>query len=245
MTAGWEYRYVIDVFTPETLPMARLAEYMRELACLFGEPAHVHFARLEAGSAVLVSRVDAPAAPKVASRVLGLRDGSASEDVRRAYRLLDNMLERDNAVGRLLDDSGAEVIVFPGRTRPKPLTYGPFTQDGTLDGVLTRIGGRGAKTVYAHLDDGTRQYPCTLARDLARQMAQHLFSPVRVNGRGRWMRDADGTWQLERFRIFSFELLDDASLLEVVARLRAVSDNDWRSVRNPLRQLEDLRGNDD
>lgn len=245
MIAPVEYRYVIDVFTPETLPMARLAEYMRELALLLGEPTNVHFARLEAGSAVLVSRVDTPAVPKVAGRVLGLLDGSASEDVRRAYRLLDNMLERDNAVGRLLDDSGAEVIVFPGRLRPKPLTYGPFKQDGTLDGVLTRIGGRGAKTVYAHLDDGTRQYPCALARDLARQMAQHLFSPVRVNGRGRWMRDAKGSWLLERFRVLSFELLNDESLTAVVAKLRAVPGNGWRAVKNPLQELEDLRGNDD
>jgi hypothetical protein len=165
--------------------------------------------------------------------------------VRRAFRLLDNMLERDNAVGRLLDGTGAEVLEFPGRKKPKPLTYGPFNQEGTLDGVLTRIGGRGTKMVYAHLDDGTRQYPCSLTRDLAKRLAQHLFGPVRVNGRGRWMRDAEGNWQLERFRIFSFDLLDNTTLLEIVARLRAIPDNDWRSSRNPLKQLEDLRGNDD
>ena len=29
-----EYRFVIDAFSPETLPMSRLAEYMGELARL-------------------------------------------------------------------------------------------------------------------------------------------------------------------------------------------------------------------
>jgi hypothetical protein len=240
-----EYRYVIDVFTPDTLPMARLAEYMRELAMLLGEPANVHFDRLERGSAVLVSKIDPPAVPKVVSRVEGLRDGSAGEDVRKAFQTLDKMLRQDNAIGTLLNEVGAEIIAFPGRTRPKPPVFGPFYQDGTLDGVLTRIGGRSDKTVYALLDDGTRVLRCTLGRDLARQLAQHLFSPVRVMGRGRWTRDEEGDWRLERFRVVSFDVLNDESLLAVVAKLREVPGNGWKTVRNPLKELEDLRGNDD
>jgi predicted ATPase len=77
MDAHREYRYVIDAFTSDTLPMARLAEYMREVAALLGEPERVHFARLEAGSAVLVSKIEARVGPKVAARVNGLKDGTA------------------------------------------------------------------------------------------------------------------------------------------------------------------------
>jgi hypothetical protein len=36
-----EYRFRIDAFTPETMPMARLAEYMSQLAQLLGEPTYV------------------------------------------------------------------------------------------------------------------------------------------------------------------------------------------------------------
>mgnify|MGYP000623573129 CR=1 FL=1 len=78
-----EYRYIIDVFTPETLPMARLAEYMGLLAGMLGEPEYVHFDRLEPGSAVLVTRVDVIAATKVNQRIRGLSDRTAAEDVRR------------------------------------------------------------------------------------------------------------------------------------------------------------------
>lgn len=115
MPASLEYRYIIDAFTPDTLPMERLAAYMRELALLLGEPNNVHFARIEKGSAVLVSRIDRTAAPNVAGRVRGLRDGTAPEDARKAFRQLDAMLASDNAVGRLSDAESAEVIDFPGR----------------------------------------------------------------------------------------------------------------------------------
>ena len=53
-----EYRFVIDAYRPDTLPMARLAEYMGELARLLGRLDQVHFVRLEEGSTALVQRVE-------------------------------------------------------------------------------------------------------------------------------------------------------------------------------------------
>lgn len=35
--------FSIDVFSPETIPMSRLAEYLYELAALYGSQAFVHF----------------------------------------------------------------------------------------------------------------------------------------------------------------------------------------------------------
>lgn len=43
---GAEYRFQIDAYTPETITMARLAEYMTYLAQVLGETASVHFDRL-------------------------------------------------------------------------------------------------------------------------------------------------------------------------------------------------------
>ena len=40
------YHFVIDALTPESVPMARLAEYMADLADLFGHKEHVHFDRV-------------------------------------------------------------------------------------------------------------------------------------------------------------------------------------------------------
>jgi hypothetical protein len=243
MNTPQEYRYIIDAFTPDTLPMARLAEYMRELALLLGEPERVHFARIDRGSAVLVSKIDPPAVWTVHERVEGLIDGTAPEDVRTAFRKLDMMLANDNAVGRLVGPL-AEVIEFPGRMRPKPQVYGPFNQDGTLDGRLVRIGGR-TKDIRALLDDGHRVYPCVVIKEQAKRLAAHLFETVRVTGRGRWTREEDGHWKLHGFKVLSFEVLSERPLAEVVAELRRVQGSGWSEMEDPYEEMARLRGNED
>jgi hypothetical protein len=64
-----QYRFTIaDSFTPDTLPMERLGEYVAALAKLLGERTNVHFLGVEAGSAVLVATIDPPAQPTVRER---------------------------------------------------------------------------------------------------------------------------------------------------------------------------------
>ena len=52
------YELYIDVFTPATISMSRLAEYMRDFAEMLGHHEHVHFERLKSGSLSLATRVD-------------------------------------------------------------------------------------------------------------------------------------------------------------------------------------------
>jgi hypothetical protein len=48
----YEYTFRIDVFTPETMPMARLAEYLAELSKLVGHSQSTHFDRVAPGMRV-------------------------------------------------------------------------------------------------------------------------------------------------------------------------------------------------
>ena len=52
------YELYTDSFTPETIPMARLADYMASFAELLGHSEHVHFGKLKAGSLSVTARVD-------------------------------------------------------------------------------------------------------------------------------------------------------------------------------------------
>jgi hypothetical protein len=52
------YELYIDSFTPETIPMSRLAEYMASLAELLGHSEHVHFGKLKPGSLSVAALVD-------------------------------------------------------------------------------------------------------------------------------------------------------------------------------------------
>ena len=237
-----EYRFVIDAYRPDTLPMARLAEYMGELARLLGTPDQVHFVRLEEGSAVLVQRVEPEAAPEVKERLHALQQDIPPDDAAKAFVALNRYLADDNATGILQEGGGADVIRFPGGEEPAPVTFGAFNQTGVLDGVLIRIGGRD-DTVPAHLRDGETIHLCNATREMARRLAVHLYGPpLRVQGNGRWERDADGDWVMKRFNITSFDVLDDAPLGEVAQSLRDVEGSGWKEIEDPTAELRHLRG---
>ena len=240
-----EYQFVIDAYSPDTLPMARLAEYMAALARLFGEVERVHFVRLEPGSTVLVQVVEPEAVPQVSHRIRALERGKAPADAIKAFNTLNGYLAADNATGSLRASEGAEVVRFPGRERKEPIAFGAFKQPGVLDGVLIRVGGLD-DTVPVHLQDGRAVHICNATRDMARRLAVHLYGPtLRVQGEGRWERDAHDGWLMKRFNITAFEQLEDVPLNQVADRLRTVEGSGWRNIDDPAAELRRLRGLDD
>jgi hypothetical protein len=234
-----EYRLrIADSYTPATLPMKRLAEYVAALAKLFGEEANVHFRGVENGSAVLIASVDQPARRKVSERILGVRDGTAPTDVLTAFHDLDEMLRDDGASAVLTSDNDDVVVMFPGRTRAEPLVFGPFRQEGTLDGQVYRIGGKD-ETKHVHIRDGGLEFTELVTTEaIALRLRHHLFGgTLRFHGNGTWFRSGDGTWRLKSFRITDFEQLDDQPLSEVVASLRNVKGNRWNEVPDAVSAL--------
>jgi len=217
-----EYTLRIDIFTPSTIPMARLAEYMAALADLVGFKETTHFDRVDSGSARLVSWIEPQDAPKVEERLLSMGAGQAAKDVEKAFKVIDDMLAADNAIGELINPVGQVVIPFPGRTRPKLLTFPAFNQNGSIDGQIVKIGGKD-RTAHVTLQDGAIAYSnIELRRDLAKELAPHLYGgKVRLFGTGLWERHPEGSWRLCRFTVDRYEALDDAPLAEVLAEIRA------------------------
>ena len=237
------YTLYIDAYSPETIPMARLAEYMQRFAKLLGHEGSVHFERVVAGSTQLAARVDHEQVPKVADHLERIAQGEAPPEIVRVQDELDRLLAGDNATGFIYEgeDQGAEVIAFPGASRPKPVSYGPFTEEGTLDGVLISIGGAD-QTVHLQLQNGEVKYTgLETNRETARRLAKHLYEPIRVSGSGRWFRESDGTWTLRRFRVAGFEALRKADLREAVEELRAIEGGDWKTMDDPIAALRALR----
>ena len=237
------YRFVIDAWNPARLPMARLAEYMADLAGLLGAPEHVHFERLESGSAVLVQHVDPKGILSVEERLASAATSHRPADIAKRCKSIDDRLAEDDATATLRQSDGAEVLRFPGRERREPPTLGPFRQgqDGCFDGILIRVGGKD-DTVSVHLQDGDLIHTCNATREMARRLAPHLFGgTISVQGNGRWKRDADGNWVLLRFDIKHFEVLDDTPLPKVVGELREVPGSGWARIKDPLTELRHLR----
>ncbi len=112
------------------------------------------------------------------------------------------------------------------RRRSEPRSYGPLTQEASLDGVLMSVGSRG-EIIPIRLRNGDVTYRnCETNRVIARELGQHVCEPIRIHGTGRWMREADGTWTLRAFRVDHIDVLGKHSLREAVTALRAVRGRD-------------------
>jgi hypothetical protein len=247
-----EYHFKIDAYTPETIPMARLAEYMNELAKLMANADRVHFQNLISGSTVIAYQVEREAAPKVALRVDEIRRGDPPDDARPHYKRLNEMLRDDNAVGeleRVGPEKGttAKILRFPGREVPRPEKVGPFSELTTFDGELVRIGGRD-QTAHIQIQDAEgRTWTGELSRDLARELKNYLWEgPIlRVEGNAKWIRTEEGNWEIKSFRINSYKILPKDTLLDVVERVRKIEGSEWRSTNDPIKFIRDIRKDDD
>jgi hypothetical protein len=237
-------QFHIDVFRPNTIPMARLAEYMAALAALYGCETNVHFDKMRTGSAVLQVTIDEPAIPKVSNRLHIVYDADAPDDLRKAYANINNLLRDDNAVGKIKKEKGAAILKFPGRETVVQKTY-KVREAGILDGVVIRVGGKDS-TIPVWLQDqmGNTHY-CEANKDMARDLVKHyLGSPIRVTGQGDWLRGEDGQWKLERFKITDWSVLDETPIEEILNTARHATGNGWNDVDDPIKEHLIIRGSE-
>jgi hypothetical protein len=244
-SAKRELLFHIESASPLTLPMQRLAEYLKQLAVLLGSTNKVHFLRVEAGSADCAIATDEGEEPKIVERVYGIKRGTGPREAIEAYSSLLTALQDDDREAELELENGTVILDFPLARASQEEVFGPFWQAGSLDGILVKIGGRD-ETVPVHLVDEGRYHICNADHEMAKQLAPHLFgNPIRVHGEGKWIRNAQGTWEMQWFDIHRFEDLDDSSLPEVVSRLRAIPNNDLMSLKDPLEEMRKLRHGED
>ena len=236
------YDFRIDAWTPDTLPMSRLADYLAKLSILFGNIEHVHFVKVRKGSAVPVIAVEPTANPKVVVRLKLVGTPDAPEELSRAQQDINHMLRVDGATAYLRIKGGAKIIEFSGAKTPLAEEVVLFEQ-GELEGMVIRIGGKD-ETVPVMLEgeDGI-YYRCNTKREIAKQLAPYLFGQrVRIHGRGKWRRTQERAWELDNFDIKSFEPLDETPLADAIESLRGIEGSDWNEMDNPQKELKKLRG---
>jgi hypothetical protein len=235
----------IDAFTPATLPMARLAEYLAQLATLYGARDSVHFDKLLKGSAVVQAHIDAPESHRVITRVKSANTDAAPEDAKRAFQRIDAMLRENRAVGEIKRKSGGKILVFPGRKLPDVLPVRVMDY-ASVDGIIVRVGGTD-NTIPVHLQapDG-QTFPCQVRdKAMARELAAFIFGePVRVRGQGTWLRSPQGEWKLESMTIDAWESLDPTSMLDIWRQLRAIPGNGWKDIPDIAGELHRIREGD-
>lgn len=239
--APLEYRFEIDAYTPETIPLARLSQYLGDLARMMGESANVHLARVEKGSTVPIIRVDWEAEPKVRSRLRSVQLNEGPLEAQKAYKEINRKLVQDNANGALIAPGKSRLIQFPGRDAANQPEFGPIRQSAVFQGIPIRIGGE-HDPVPVHLEDGEAKHIVMAPRRIAKQLGQYLFtSVVRIEGKGKFLRDRTGEWLMQDFYAQSFEVLGEGDIKSDISRLRAIAA-DWKEMEDPIGELAALRG---
>jgi hypothetical protein len=236
-----------EELTPLTLPMARLAEYLTDLAIIMGHKESVHFIATGDGSARAIMYVDEEEESRVTSQIQNSAHGAGPHYANEAYKRLDTRLREDEAVGDIVNASkNAKIIEFPGRRTDQPLAYGPINERASVVGVLKRVGGFD-ESIPVHLQraDGAIFY-CEAAPSLAKELVPLYEQTIRVHGIATYYREA-GLWKLERFRIQSYDPqpLGGDSLAETIEKLKAIPGNGWNEIDDPLEELRKIRHGED
>jgi hypothetical protein len=238
-TVNEKFHFKIEGFTPDTLPMSRLALYLADLADLLGHENQVHFVRVAKGSADLVHVVEEELQGEVIHRVHLVKQGLGPTDAQVAFRNLNAKLSEDGKTAKMTRGR-SKLLAFPG-AEAVPQTVGPIYIQGHLDGQIIRVGGKdGTKPIHL-MSDGA-YYICNANAEVARRLAPAYEKFVRVYGNGRWFRQTDGKWILDHFTIKDFEFLNDEPLHAIVERIRAIPDNEWKTVEDPFGELAAMRG---
>lgn len=247
-----EYEFRFDAYTPDTIPMERLAKYLAALSKLLGYESSVHFERVDSGSTRPMMRVEREATPKVAQRLSEVGRGVAANDAMAGFDELNHLLRDDSASGWLKrlpagEVESALILSFAGKNLPRPVTFGPFNEPATIDGELVKIGGRD-KSAHATITDlEGKNWSGELSRELAQKIAPYLYlGPIlRVSGDARWSRLEDGSWNLILLKISNFEVLKEDTLSDATARMRQLRGTDWAGIDDLDAFINAERGEND
>lgn len=243
-----EYEFWIDAYSPQTISMKRLGEYMARLGKLLGQEDRVHFLELRGGSTALAMNIEREAIPKVKDRIDNIKRAEASNDAMFAQKELNDMLRSDNAIGEfrhIIQGARAPMLRFAGREIPKPQKIGPFTQPAIFKGELVRLEGKDSTKHAGIMDSQGRVWSGNMSLELAVHMRELLFEWVLVEGLARWIRTEDGTWDVVDFHIDSCQELPKDNLGEDIKNLRAISGNNWKEMQDPIGFIRESRHDDD
>jgi len=249
MNTDEDYEFWIEAYTPKTIPMKRLGEYMAQLGRLLGHESSVHFHELREGSTTVGVKIEREAVPKVQQRILSIKRAEATNDATTAQAQINEMLRSDNAVAefrRCQPEGETEPMLrLAGREIPKPQRIGPFSEAAAFKGELVRIEGADVTKHAGIMDAQGRLWSGEMSRELAIQMRSLLFEWVIVEGMARWLRNEQGEWELKGFQIQSCKALPKDTLADDVQALRNVAGNQWKDTPDPLGFIRESRGDED
>jgi hypothetical protein len=235
------FKFTVPGYSPETMPLDRLMEYLNQLSIVLGSPSDLHLVRIERSSTRPVLAMRHDVAVKARYHAREVAEGGGSQRRREAFYTIRRMVAEDGGKPALLrEPKGAVILKFPGVDTGLDQVIHAVRQPTSLQGTLVRIGGIGENAqILIQEMNGNIIAGCTATRPVAQEMARLIYHSIKVSGIGTWHRNEDGKWSITRLHVQTFEALDESELEDVVAKLRAV-DVKWPE--DSIEQLQAMRG---
>lgn len=256
--SSFEVRFDGPGITPEAIPLRVLARALAAVQRLVSEEEdeadrkteqfELHLLDVRRGSATYP--VYAEKQPEVLERlaIAGrvLQEPERAENLPQVLSPVEDLSAIAKSLGCIIE------FRLPGKktdvlAKITPASYESLVSsvfisgDTTIAGKVERVGG--ATELHCGLrlrQQAEKMLICRVeSTDVARQLGQHLYEHVVVNGTATWYRR---NWRLRSFSIRSMHQLKRGSIVEAVQALRSAGGSAWDKVKEPQRLLDEVRG---
>ena len=218
------FEFTVPGYTPETMPLDRLLEYLQQLMTILGQPSDLHLVGIERSSTKPVLVMPYHAAVKAKQRARETWEGGGSVKARKAYQKIRRMVSDDGGKPATLATNMGTILEFPGVDLGADQEIQSMRQATSVSGELLRVGGDGEFDQILIKDfSGEIISGCFATKDVAKQLAQCLHEQVRLNGIASWHRNRSGIWEISRLKVQTFETLETESLSEVLGQIHATT----------------------
>lgn len=213
-------------FTPETLSVSRLAQYLQELSILLGNE-KVYFDKVKKGSACLAFKTEN--SNEINKKNLSI----VTPEREKAKQQINKMLKEDKTTATL-KQGRSNIIIFPGTTFDKKETV-EIEQEDSIDGYIIKIYKNKKKFCISLQENEQKVYDCLVSKELAKDLARLLFDvPLRLHGTAKWSRLYTGEWSLQSFIVSNYEQLKDEKLSKILNDISDFEGNSWSQKEDPL-----------
>lgn len=219
------FEFTVPGYTPETMPLDRLIEYLSNLMVILGQPSDLHLVDIKESSTrpIILARHDV--ARKVRTRAREVWSGGGPARAQGAFKRVRRMVAEDGGKPAILAFRQETILEFEGDGLAEDQVIPSVRQPTTISGELVRVGGT---SEYAQLliEDfsGNVIAGCTIDKSHASELGALIYKPVRLHGIGSWSRSERGVWELTRMHVQTFEPLENEPVDEVLNEARDALD---------------------
>lgn len=216
------FEFVVPGYTPDTMPLDRLIEYLTQLTVILGNPSDLHLVGIEKSSTKPVFLLPHHAAVKARHRARETWEGGGSIRQRSAYNRIRRMVADDGGKPAILTSQHTTILEFQSVDLGADQEISSMRQASSVAGELIRVGGDSEfDQILLKEFSGDVVSGCFATKEVAKQLAKRLHEHVRLHGIASWSRDRRGKWHIARMKVLTFETLEDDSLSEAITEAQA------------------------